>query len=95
MAKAPVNAACQSCNATPAAKVKFQSIEGMVLMHRIRTVRGYYCVDCGLNVKNQMNAISLKRGWFSLGGIIGIPMYTGLNAVSAGKLKKLPAKASV
>jgi hypothetical protein len=88
---APVNPACQSCGATPAAKVVFQSIEGLVLMHTIRTVRGYFCRDCGLRVQKEMNTRTLQRGWFSLGAIIGMPIFLTVNSVRSGKLKKLPA----
>jgi hypothetical protein len=91
--QAPVTVVCQSCGATPAAKVVFQSIAGMVIMHTIRTVKGNFCRDCGLRVKDEMNAYTLKRGWFSIGGIIGIPIYLGINAMRAGRLKKLPAPA--
>ena len=64
-------------------------------MHTIRTVKGNYCRDCGLRIKDEMNAYTLKRGWFSIGGIIGIPMFLGANAVRAGRLKKLPAPVRV
>jgi hypothetical protein len=82
---------CQQCGATPAKKVVFQSIAGMVIMHQIRTVKGNFCRDCGLRIKDEMNAYTLKRGWFSIGGIIGIPMFLGINAIRAGRLNKLPA----
>jgi hypothetical protein len=92
MAKTPVvNPVCQSCGATPTVKVVLQSISGMVLMHTIRTVKGYYCRDCGLRIKKEMNTRTLQRGWFSLGGIIGIPIFLAANAMRAGALKKLPA----
>jgi hypothetical protein len=87
----PVNPVCQSCGATPSAKVVFQSIAGMLIMHTIRTVKGNFCRDCGLRVKDEMNAYTLKRGWFSIGGIIGTPIFLTANAVRAGRLKKLPA----
>lgn len=92
MAKNPgsVNPVCESCGATPTAKVVFQSIAGMVIMHSTRTVKGNFCRDCGLRIKNEMNAYTLKRGWFSLGGIIGIPIFLAGNSVRAGRLKKLP-----
>jgi hypothetical protein len=92
---AALNVVCQSCGATPAKKVVFQSIAGMVVMHRIRTVKGNFCRDCGLRVKDEMNAYTLKRGWFSIGGIIGIPMFLGINALRASRLKKLPAPVRV
>jgi hypothetical protein len=88
---AAVNVVCQQCGATPAKKVVFQSIAGMVIMHQIRTVKGNFCRDCGLRIKDEMNAYTLKRGWFSIGGIIGIPMFLGINAIRAGRLNKLPA----
>jgi hypothetical protein len=87
---APVNPACQSCKATPAAKVAFQSIEGLLLLHTIRTVRGYFCRDCGLRVKQEMNNRTLSRGWFSVGALIGMPIILGMNAARAGKMNKLP-----
>jgi hypothetical protein len=88
---AAVDVVCQSCGATPAKKVVFQSIAGMVIMHTIRTVKGNFCRDCGLRIKDEMNAYTLKRGWFSIGGLIGIPMFLGINAIRAGRLNKLPA----
>ena len=88
---AAVNVVCQQCGATPAKKVVFQSIAGTVIMHQIRTVKGNFCRDCGLRIKDEMNAYTLKRGWFSIGGIIGIPMFLGINAIRAGRLNKLPA----
>lgn len=89
--RAAATVVCQSCGATPAKKVVFQSIAGMVIMHTIRTVKGNFCRDCGLRIKDEMNAYTLKRGWFSIGGILGIPMFLGFNAIRAKRLKKLPA----
>jgi hypothetical protein len=88
---APADLVCQSCGATPAKKVVFQSIAGMLIMHQIRTAKGVFCRDCGLRVKEEMDTYTLKRGWFSIGGLIGIPIYLGINAMRASKLKKLPA----
>jgi hypothetical protein len=80
---------CQRCGRAPAAKVAFQSIKGLILMHQITTVRGVFCRDCGLAVKQQMNGKTLKFGWFSLGGLVGIPIFLLSNQIRAGKLTKL------
>jgi hypothetical protein len=91
MTESPVNLTCQKCGASPAAKVKFQSLQGLVLMHTIRTVKGTFCRDCGLSIKDQMTSYTLKRGWYSLGGLIGTPIFLLQNEIRAGKLNKLPA----
>jgi|SRR5215467_1168709 len=85
------NPACQNCGARPAAKTVFQSVEGMVIIHTIRTVKGTFCRDCGLAIKDRMNQRTLKRGWYGLGSLIGMPIIMGANAARASKLSKLDA----
>jgi hypothetical protein len=83
------NPACQNCGGRPAAKVGFQSIEGLLIIHTIRTVKGTFCRDCGLAVKDRMNQRTLKRAWFGIGAIIGMPIIMGANAARASKINKL------
>jgi hypothetical protein len=82
---------CRQCGALPTAKVVFQGVEGMILMHRLTTVKGYFCRDCGLKIRSEMDSLSMRRGWFSLGGIIGIPIFRLSNSLRAKKLLKLDA----
>ncbi len=89
------NVPCQHCGRLPTAKVALQGVEGMILMHRITRVRGYYCRECGLQAKDQLNALSLKRGWFSIGGILGIGMLRFTNSIHGKRLLKLDAPRAV
>ena len=90
-----VNQSCRQCGKLPTAKVVFQGVEGMIVFHRLTTVKGYFCRDCGLAIKDQLNALSMRKGWFSLGGIMGIPVFRFSNSLRAKKLMKLGAPGSV
>jgi spore coat protein CotF len=93
MSASPTELTCQQCGASPAVKVKFQSLQGQIVMHTIRTKKGTFCRDCGLNIKNEMNSYTLKHGWYSVSGLIGSPIFLLQNSIRAGKLNKLPVPA--
>ena len=87
------NQPCVVCGSTPAIKVKFTKIKGMILMHQISWSKGYFCRDCGLRKADEFQKSMLVGGWWSIFGLIGTPIYLAINAATAGKLRKLPAPA--
>lgn len=82
---------CRDCGRTPAAKVTFKAVQGFLILSRISTVRGTYCLDCGLRAKQAMNAKMFKGAWFSVTALIAMPIYLSTNALAVGKLNKLTA----
>ena len=71
---APTEPDCQVCARTPAARVAFRSLVGMLVLHRLRTVRGWYCSDCGLAIFRAQTGRTLVAGWWSVTGLLGTPV---------------------
>jgi hypothetical protein len=80
---------CNVCGAQPAIKVKLVKIQGMLVMHQLTWSKGYFCQDCGLRKHAEFQSSMLSKGWWSVGGLIGTPMYLMLNNAKAKKLRQL------
>jgi len=81
---------CDFCGATPAIKTFFVGLTGMVLLRKLQTTRGYFCRDCGDAAARKANSITARRGWWSISGWAGAPVYLMANSIRAGKVRKLP-----
>ncbi len=80
---------CMVCGARPAIKVKFTKIEGLLVMYRISYSKGYFCQECGLRKHAEYRDALMSKGWWSISGLIGTPMYLFTNNAKAKKLREL------
>ena len=72
---APTEPDCQVCARTPAARVAFRSLVGMLVLHRLRTVRAYLGsrITAEYNDRAQTGR-TLVAGWWSVTGLLGTPV---------------------
>lgn len=62
----PREPACSLCGYMPAAKVKFNSVAGLVLFWQWRTTEAYFCRRCGEAMYNEAQASTLLKGWWGI-----------------------------
>jgi hypothetical protein len=65
---------CQVCGANPAKKIFLVSFIGVAIMHIQRMTKGAYCRACGTTLLRDHTARSLTLGWWSLYGVLLVPI---------------------
>ncbi len=87
--RAPAAGECRFCGSAPARKVAIQSLTGLILAFEVVAYKGWYCLDCGLAVYRDETANTLKRGWWSVTGLVIVPIFLLMNLVRWVRLVRL------
>jgi hypothetical protein len=79
---------CHVCGSTPARRVVFLSMSGLLVFYQLTRVRGEFCRDCGLNAYHARQRVTLMFGWWHLGGFLA-PLFILNNRIRARRFTKL------
>ncbi len=81
---------CAICGCTPAAYATFRQHTGLILVWLLRTRRGMFCRDCGLETFRGMTALTLLGGWWGVVSFFITPVVLLLNAANRPDVASLP-----
>jgi hypothetical protein len=59
---------CEVCGGTPAERLDFKTVLGIIIYGQIRSHRGVLCRDCGLSSFRRLTNQTLLAGWWSVVG---------------------------
>ncbi len=80
---------CMVCGAQPTVKAAFVKMQGMLILRRTWWANGYFCRDCGLRTYQEYQSFLKAKGWWSISGVIGTPIFIMKNNASAKKVSEL------
>lgn len=87
----PAAGECQLCGSVPAIKTNLPSVTGLVIAYQFNWFKGWFCRDCGVAIYREQTAKTLVRGWWSLTGLIAVPVILLVNLFRWVKLSRMAA----
>lgn len=81
---------CEMCGWGPARRVKFNSVQGVIIWWRWGTIDARLCRLCGIAAYNEAQRSSLTRGWWGIIAPIATLIAFFGNMSRVGTIKSLP-----
>lgn len=80
---------CRMCGRGPALDTTFRGHVGIVLMMRLKSLRGPFCRDCGIATFRGMTADTLVAGWWGAASFFITPAVVVVNVVQRARVGRL------
>ena len=80
-----MSGACQVCGASPAEYFEFRQVIGLLVVDRIKDVRGVFCKNCAQALGRELQSRTVATGWW---GVLAIFRNLGAIAKNTANLNK-------
>jgi hypothetical protein len=81
---------CGNCGSVPAKHTQLQSFTGLVIIFAVSSYRGMLCRNCAVAMGREMNARTLRVGWWTIFGFMIVGMGLLANGLRLLGFRRLP-----